>query len=128
MKKNTLSIRINRPIHELFLWLLDPSNTPLWVPSIVKEERNESPTKLGTIYRNCGKNGIWSEYVISEFEKDKLFTFSLKDGNYHCRYTFKPVSKNETELTYFERVENGEIDGPFTEDILEKLKILLDTK
>lgn len=126
MKQSTLTIKINKPVHEVFTWLLDPKNTPLWVPSIVKEERSEEPTKLGTIYRNQNKEGKWNHYKITEFEKDKLFTFSLNDGNYNCRYTFRPLGENKTELTYFEWVEHGEIDGPFTKETLGKLKSVLE--
>ncbi len=125
MKENILTIKINKPLHELFTWLLDPKNTPLWVPSIVKEERNEEPTRLGTIYRNQNKEGKWNEYKITEFEQNKSFIFSLNDGNYNCRYTFKPLGKDKTELTYFEWVERGEIEGPFTKEILEKLKSIM---
>lgn len=128
MRENTLKITIKKPISEIFLWLLDPVNTSLWVTSIVKEERNENPTKLGTIYRNCGKDEKWNEYEITEFEENKSFTFSAKDGNYACRYTFISISNSETELTYFEWVEFGEINGPFAQDILEKLKLILEKK
>ena len=126
MKQNKLTIKINKPVHEIFTWLLDPKNTPLWVFSIVKEEKSENPTKLGTIYRNLGKNGKWNEYKITQFEEDKLFTFSLNDGNYKCSYTFQPLTDNEAELTYFEWVERGEINGPFSQEILEKLKKVLE--
>lgn len=122
MKENTLTIQINKPVHEVFLWLLDPRNTPLWISSIEKEERNEEPTKLGTIYRNLGKNGKWNEYTITEFEEDKLLTFALADGNYSCRYTFESPLLDQTKLTYFEWVKSGEIEEPFTKEILEKLK------
>jgi hypothetical protein len=128
MKQNKLIIKINKPIPEIFTWLLNPKNTPLWVSSIVKEEKSEKPTKLGTIYGNLGKNGKWNEYKITEFVEDKLFTFSLNDGNYNCRYTFHTLGDNETELTYFEWVEHGEIDGPFTQEILEKLKKVMENK
>lgn len=126
MKQNTLKITIKKPVSEIFLWLLDPKNTPQWVPSIVKEERSENPTKMGTIYRNCGKDSKWNEYEITEFDENKSFTFSAKDGNYACRYTFVPVSSSETKITYFECVNSGEIDDPFTYDILEKLKKIIE--
>ena len=57
MKECKLTIRINTTPAELFQFALDPNNTPLWVASIIKEERNESPTKLGTIYKNVNKDG-----------------------------------------------------------------------
>jgi len=126
MKENTLTISIKKSVHEVFLWLLDPKNTPLWVSGVVKEERNDESTKLGTIYRNCGENGKWNEYEIIEFEEDKLFTFSLRGGNYACRYTFESPLLDETKLTYFEWVKSGDIEDPFTQDILEKLKRALE--
>ena len=89
MKECKLTIRINTTPAELFQFALDPNNTPLWVASIIKEERNESPTKLGTIYKNVNKDG-------------------------------------STELEYFEWVNEGKLDGPFTQDILEKLKSIVE--
>jgi hypothetical protein len=127
MKENTLTISIKKPVHEVLLWLLDPKNTPLWVSGVVHEERNEEPTKLGTIYRNRGKNGKWNEYEITEFEEDKLFTFSLRDGNYACRYTFESPLLDQTKLTYFEWVKKGEIEEPFTMKNLEKLKSVIES-
>lgn len=126
MKHNKLTIRINKPTQEVFSWLLNPKNTPLWLSSIVKEERSEEPTRLGTIYRNQSKKGKWNEYKITEFERDKLFTFSLNDGNYHCRYTFKALDKNTTELEYYEWVNKGKLEEPFTLKTLQKLKSVME--
>jgi len=39
-----------------------------------------------------------------------------------AHYTFEKVSDNKTKLTYFEWVENGELESPFTLAVLEKLK------
>lgn len=110
----------------MFDFTLDPVNTPKWVSSIVQEMRNENPTKLGTVYKNQNKEGKWSEYEVTEFEPNKVFVMSQKSGSYHVKYTFTVVSENQTELEYYEYVDNGEIDEPFTQDVLQKLKNVME--
>lgn len=128
MKDCTLTIRINRPVSEVFEFTTDPNKTPLWVNSIVHEEVNESPVKVGTVYRNSNKEGVWSEYVVTEFEKDKVFVFSQKNSTYHVKYTFTKIDDNTCELEYYEWVDEGVLDDPFTIDILEELKRILESK
>ena len=41
MKSNKLTIKIKKPVQEVFLFTTDPKNTPLWVDDCVKEETNE---------------------------------------------------------------------------------------
>jgi len=128
MKNCKLTISINKPTSEVFQFTLDPNNTPLWVDSIVKEKVNEIPTKVGTIYRNINKDGIWSEYLVTQYEQYRMFEFVASDKNYHVKYTLTPLSDSSCELEYFEWVENGEIEVPFTIQVLEKLKGLLEAK
>jgi hypothetical protein len=126
MKNCKLTIRINRSASDVFQFTLDPKNTPLWIDSIIHEETNETPTKVGTIYRNMNKEGAWSEYLVTEYEKDKVFEFVAADKNYHVKYTLTPLDTVSCELEYFEWVEQGELEAPFTIQILEKLKDLLE--
>jgi len=99
---------------------------PFWVDSIVKEETNESPTKLGTVYRNVNRAGQWSEYKIVVFNQDKMFEMQLNDNNYHVKYTLTPIDKNSCGLEYLEWVETGDLAEPFTQEILEKLKTVIE--
>ena len=85
MKEKKLVVRIKKPVHEVFTFLLNPENTPLWIDSFIKEEINEAPVKVGTIYRNLNKDGQWNEYEVISLEEDKQFEFLKSDHNYHVR-------------------------------------------
>ncbi|MGE5309449.1 MAG: SRPBCC family protein [Sphaerimonospora mesophila] len=102
MKHKKLSIFINKPASEVFEFTTNPANTSKWIDSIVIEEANETPVKLGTIYRNKGQDGIWNEYKMTEFETDKTFTLSQLGSDYHVRYTFRPASGSGCDFEYYE--------------------------
>lgn len=128
MKETRLKIIINKPVSEVFEFTTNPKNTHLWVPGIAKEITNEWPVKVGSIYKNTSDNVNWSEYVVSKFDQGKIFVFDKVGSTYHVQYTFTPLSDNQTELEYYEWMDEGELDGPFTMDILEKLKQIIEQK
>ena len=128
MKENKISIQIPKSVDEVFEFTINPANTPRWIQHLDVEETNEWPAKLGTIYRNRGASGAWSEYVVSVFELNKTFELVAKDKNYHVRYTYTELESGDTELEYFEWVDRGELEEPFTQKILEKLKSVMENK
>lgn len=128
MKDCKLTIKIDKSVRDVFEFTTNPNNTPLWVDPIVHEETNEQPVRVGTIYRNQNRQGIWNEYEVAQYEIDKTFTFALKGSTYHVRYTFTPTGKDNCELEYYEWVDKGELEEPFTIDILEKLKRILENR
>src|ERR1035437_9196103 len=97
MKDLKLTITINKPAKDAFAFAINPENTPKWVDSIVTEQTNEWPPKVGTIYRNQDTAGEWREIELTAFEPDKLFVMSEQDG-FHIRYTFIPLDVHTTEL------------------------------
>ncbi|MBU3896342.1 MAG: SRPBCC family protein [Nanoarchaeota archaeon] len=127
MKENRVSIEINCSASKIFKFTINPANTHLWIDSIVREETNESPTKIGTEYKNLNKQGKWAAYTIVQFEPNKMFELKKKNSFYHVRYIFEPVSDHKTKFTYFEWVEKGELEEPFSLTVLEKLREIVET-
>lgn len=126
MREKKLRVEINRPLNDVFSFVLNPNNTPLWIDSVVKEETNEWPVKVGTTYRNCGVDGVWNDYTLAEITPNNTFVLRKNDNNYSVRYTLKAQSNGFTELEYYEWVEVGELADPFTQEILEKLKLVME--
>lgn len=126
MKEMKLTIEINRPVRDVFTFTTNPKNTPKWVSSILHEETNEWPVKIGTIYRNRGQSGEWSEYEVTEYKENEMFIFHKLKSIYYVRYDFSSTLTGGTRLTYYEWVDEGDIDDPFTKDILEKLKLIME--
>lgn len=128
MREKKIVIEINCHVSKVFDFTTDPTKTHLWIDNIIHEERNESPTGVGTEYRNLNKQGKWVEYEVVRFKKNKIFEIKQKNGSYSVRYTYEPISKSKTRLTYFEWVDEGDLEDPFSLAALEKLKNLIENQ
>ena len=125
MKENKITIIINNSIEKVFAFTTNPKNTQSWIPSIVQETSTEYPPQIGTQYKNRGEKDEWEYYKVVAFVKNKIFTLSDLKNNYFVKYTYKKLSDKTTEMEYFEWVENGELEKPFTREILQQLKDIL---
>ncbi|XLQ19713.1 MAG: hypothetical protein ACKUBY_03920 [Candidatus Moraniibacteriota bacterium] len=126
MKENKITVIIDKPLAEVFEFTTNPKNTHLWIPSISEEIADEYPPKINTKYRNRGNTDDWNEYKVMDFQKNKVFIlFNVKDA-YFVKYTYHQLDNNKTELEYFEWMTTGELTNPFTEDILENLKKVME--
>jgi uncharacterized protein YndB with AHSA1/START domain len=128
MKENKITIIIDKPIEEVFKFTTNPKNTHLWIPSIKEEVSEEYPPRIGTKYKNRGKDYEWDYYTVIELEENKVFTLIDSMKNYFVRYSYKELGDNETELEYFEWVKEGSLENPFTKEILKDLKEIMESK
>lgn len=123
-------VLLNLPAKKAFAFAIDPKHTPKWVSGVMHEVTSESPTKLGTIYRNQGKDGSWAEFEITDFEPGVMFEMTKKGDNTHVKYTFKPLGDNQCELEYLVWISEGELSERFSEanvqDILRGLKRVIE--
>lgn len=126
MKNNKLTIQINKLVREVFAFTITPPNSTLWINSIDKEETNEWPIRVGTIYKLQDNKGEYSKVIVTAIKENEIVEWVSKNKNYHCRYTYRSIDKNSTELEYFEWVDNGELDEPFDLKVLEKLKATIE--
>ncbi len=128
MQENKITIRINKPIEEVFEFTINPKNTHLWILSIIEEVAEEYPPKIGTKYKNRGNESDWNFYKVVEFQNNKIFTLSDLEDNYHVKYTYYKIKDNQTEMEYFEWMGNGELSNPFTDDRIQKLKWVMESE
>ncbi|MBN1263206.1 MAG: DUF3284 domain-containing protein [Candidatus Pacebacteria bacterium] len=127
MRDNKLTIKINKPSDIVFAYYTNPKNTPLWWDAVTVEETSDWPIKIGTIYKSKSKeSGNWSEFTVTDLKENEVFELTSKDGKYHVRYTHKPIDKNSMELEYYEWVDEGELEEPFTMEILSLLKAAIE--
>ncbi len=124
MQENKISIVINKPIEEVFEFTTNPKNSHLWISFIEEEIAEEFPPKIGTKYKNR-RGDSWNISEVTEFEKNRLF--KLENETFSVRYTYKKLSDNSTELEYLESVKQGTLSNPFTKEVLQKLKEIIES-
>ena len=127
MKDLKLTVKINKPAKEVFEFTTNPNNTPLWIDSIVKETADRDTPHIGTIYRNYNSEEKMNEYRVTRFEPYLIFQLDATHQDYKMRYTYTSISSTETELEYYEWSESGQLHSTFMQEILDKLKTVLET-
>ncbi len=127
MRENRISILINKSVNDVYRFTIDPINTPRWIENIKFEETDEWPIKIGTIYKNINTGDKESVYVVCAFQKNRLFELVSRNGGYHVRYIYKQIESDITEMVYYEWVDYGELEEPFTQSVLEKLKSVMES-
>lgn len=125
MNENKLIIVINKPLNEVFAFCITPPKAKLWVPGIIDEKTNEWPAKIGTIYTEYKDDDTSFNIIVVDYSEYDYIEWKTEDDNYHVRYTFTSIDKNTTQLEY---AESGVVDKPFTQDVLEKMKQVLEVE
>lgn len=126
MRENTISITIDKPVDFAFAFAITPPNSTLWIPNIVEEKTSEWPVQVGTIYRLKNDAGKWSEVIVEQIKKNTTVVWATIDRSFHCRYSFEAVSPISCRLEYHEWVNEGVLKEPFTQTILDGLKLAIE--
>ncbi|OGM31971.1 hypothetical protein A2803_02685 [Candidatus Woesebacteria bacterium RIFCSPHIGHO2_01_FULL_44_21] len=128
MKSNRLTAQIIKPIAEVFAFTIEPKNASRWMPDVVAGDRSDWQLKAGSTYRLQYKNGEWKDFDVVDSDLNKIFELQSRDGNYHIRYSFKPINSFKTDMEFFEWVDDGDIEVPLTNQILTKLRMAIELK
>jgi hypothetical protein len=133
------SIIINQPVYDIFNFIANFENTPLWNYSVREVIRlTDGPTGAGTIFHQIRKTDEQT-YRVIEFERDRSITIRTTPDSqpaFVARYQFEPVNGQSTRLTniwhldlgikpIIERLAKRRIASAFSEN-LDKLRELLE--
>jgi uncharacterized membrane protein len=97
------SITINRPVGDVFEFVLDGTKNPLWRPAILDIQR--VPGKVGAVFKQGlkgpGGRRIDGDYEIVESQSNELIKFQVIVGTARPTGTFRfePVG-NSTRVTF----------------------------
>lgn len=128
MKYLRLIVRINKPIAEVFEFTTNPANTAKWIDSVEGEKADAYPPLIGTIYQNWDATGKINEYKVTQYEPSKVFQLDATQQDYKVRCIYTPISDTETELEYYEWSESDQLHAPFMQEILDKLKEVMEAE
>lgn len=80
-----------------------------------------------------GINSLWTQYQmelemkVSKYSKDKEFELVKQDDStYHVNYAYSTCPDGSTQLIYHEWVIKGDLENPFTQNDLTKLKTAME--
>ncbi len=104
MIQHEVSIHLNRPVEQVFAFLIDPSNLRAWQSNLIETEQlTEKPLRVGTRFREVrrmGRRATEYQAELTEFEPNKRFTTKTVTGP-ECvvSYIFDPENDG-TRLSY----------------------------
>ena len=119
-------IQINKPIHEVFAFITNPTHTPEWIHGIAKEETSDNLIQVGSIIRNWDEEGKMNEYKVTAYDKPNLFQLESTIQDYKLRYTCTSISHTQTAFEYYEWSESGQLHSSSMQEILEELKVVME--
>src|SRR5262249_2608986 len=79
------SITVNRPIEEVYAFVLDGANNPLWRPAVISiEHKPGTPDALGALYiqrlKGPGGRPIAGDYEVVECRPNEVIRFQVTAG------------------------------------------------
>jgi uncharacterized protein YndB with AHSA1/START domain len=84
MQRVETSIIIQRPLDQIFAYLIEPSNLPEWAPGYVQaRSTSDSPIGVGSTsmrVTNFGGRRSESQYTVINFEPNAQISFATQSG------------------------------------------------
>lgn len=104
MIQHEVSIHLNRPVEQVFAYLIDPNNLRAWQSNLIENEQlTDRPLRVGSRFREVRQMGRRaSEYQaeITDFEPNRRFaTKTLSEPQASVSYTFEQENSG-TRLSY----------------------------
>lgn len=104
MIKHEVSIHLNRPVEQVFAFLIDPDNLRSWQSNLIETEQlTEKPLRVGSQLREVRQMGPRQAEIqaeITTFEPNKRFaTRTITKPQVTVSYTFEPRNGG-TQLNY----------------------------
>lgn len=104
MIQHEVSMYLNRPVEQVFAYLIDPNNLRAWQSNLIETEQlTESPLQVGTRFREVrrmGRQATEYQAELTKFELNKRFsTKTLTGPECTVSYSFEPKKKG-TQLRY----------------------------
>jgi uncharacterized membrane protein len=99
MIKNENSVEINKPIEEVFEYVTNIDNLPLWAGPVTEaKQTSEGPLGIGTTQTQVAQllgRRIESSLEVTEYEPNKKFTTKSTSGPIpiEVHYNFEPVAE-----------------------------------
>jgi hypothetical protein len=91
-------IVVRRPLSEVFAFVADLSNTPLWQQGVVKSTVvTDGPLRIGSAFEEDVKVGwfhVQTRCVVTELETDRRMVFRASSSplSYQAEFEFEPVA------------------------------------
>src|SRR5512140_3504681 len=99
------SIRIDRPVNEVFQFIEDGTNSPLWRPTVLDIQRVPGkPAGVGAVFKQGlkGPGGrIDGDYEIIEEQPDQLIKFQVISGPARPTGTYQFKAEGNSTLVTF---------------------------
>lgn len=128
------SVYIERPVSEIFQFILDGENNKIWRPNVIDVKKaSDDPIGVGTVFiQGIGTPKgirISTDYEIIEIEDNKKMIFKVLKGPYKAIGTFKfETCEIKTKVTFsmIEETDSSAVDR--TQHLKNVVSTLLNVK
>jgi uncharacterized protein YndB with AHSA1/START domain len=113
-----LEIIINRPSEDVFAFIADPTNMPLWYDAVEQVTKTSAgPATTGARYqiaRSLPGGEAYNDVEITEYVANRGVTLESRDGPtpFRYRYTLESNPQGTTTISLDGRISGAGLPGP----------------